>query len=140
MGEGGTKLKNVQTTAVLPGGSTIVEFTVDVPGKFLLVDHALSRMNLGQLFETILGSIAKNKGQRFSVPVFEQLKEEFIINELKSAGLPFDGKVKLYDGQTVTEQRAQLDPACLESLVVLKETYLKKHGLNQNNNIYKSNN
>ncbi len=60
----------------------------------------LSRMNLGQLFETILGSIAKNKGQRFSVPVFEQLKEEFIINELKSAGLPFDGKVKLYDGQT----------------------------------------
>jgi nitrite reductase (NO-forming) len=47
LGEGGAKLKNVQTTAVLPGGSTIVEFTVDVPGKFLLVDHALSRMNLG---------------------------------------------------------------------------------------------
>jgi nitrite reductase (NO-forming) len=47
MGEGGAKLKNVQTTAVLPGGATIVEFTVDVPGKFLLVDHALSRMNKG---------------------------------------------------------------------------------------------
>jgi hypothetical protein len=47
LGEGGAKLKNVQTTAVLPGGSTIVEFTVDVPGKFLLVDHALSRMNKG---------------------------------------------------------------------------------------------
>jgi nitrite reductase (NO-forming) len=40
-------LENVQTTAVLPGGSTIVEFTVDVPGKYLLVDHALARMNKG---------------------------------------------------------------------------------------------
>ena len=28
-------------------GSTIVEFTVNVPGKFLLVDHALARMNKG---------------------------------------------------------------------------------------------
>ena len=47
MGEGSAVLKNVQTTAIVPGGSTIVEFTVDVPGKFLLVDHALSRMNKG---------------------------------------------------------------------------------------------
>lgn len=39
--------KNVQTTAVLPGGSSIVEFTLDVPGKYLLVDHALARMNKG---------------------------------------------------------------------------------------------
>jgi nitrite reductase (NO-forming) len=31
----------------LPGGSTIVEFKVDVPGKYLLVDHALARMNKG---------------------------------------------------------------------------------------------
>ena len=47
MGVGSALFKNVQTTAVLPGGSAIVEFTVDVPGKFLLVDHALARMNLG---------------------------------------------------------------------------------------------
>jgi nitrite reductase (NO-forming) len=47
IGEGNAILKNVQTTAVLPGGSTIVEFKVDVPGKYLLVDHALSRMNKG---------------------------------------------------------------------------------------------
>ena len=39
--------QNVQTTAVLPGGATIVEFTVDVPGNYLLVDHALTRMNKG---------------------------------------------------------------------------------------------
>lgn len=38
---------NTQTTAILPGGASIVEFTVDVPGKYLLVDHALARMNKG---------------------------------------------------------------------------------------------
>lgn len=40
-------LLDVQTTAVLPGGATIVEFEVDVPGSYMLVDHALSRMNKG---------------------------------------------------------------------------------------------
>ncbi|MDQ3075821.1 MAG: copper-containing nitrite reductase [bacterium] len=44
---GGMLERNVQTTAVLPGGASIVEFTVDVPGKYLLVDHALARMNKG---------------------------------------------------------------------------------------------
>lgn len=44
---GGSEEHNVQTTAVLPGGATIVEFTFDVPGKYLLVDHALARMNKG---------------------------------------------------------------------------------------------
>ena len=44
---GGAIEHNVQTTAVLPGGASIVEFTVDVPGKYLLVDHALARMNKG---------------------------------------------------------------------------------------------
>lgn len=44
---GGSVEHNVQTTAVLPGGSSIVEFTLDVPGKYILVDHALARMNKG---------------------------------------------------------------------------------------------
>lgn len=47
MGPGSALLKNVQTTAVLPGGAAIVEFRVDVPGKYALVDHALARMNKG---------------------------------------------------------------------------------------------
>lgn len=38
---------NVQTTAVLPGGASIVEFTLEVPGSYTLVDHALARMNKG---------------------------------------------------------------------------------------------
>jgi nitrite reductase (NO-forming) len=40
-------LKNVQTTAVLPGGAAIVEFQVEVPGQYVLVDHALARLNKG---------------------------------------------------------------------------------------------
>lgn len=47
MGPGSSVFKNVQTTSVLPGGASIVEFKVDVPGKYILVDHALARMNKG---------------------------------------------------------------------------------------------
>ena len=50
--EGGTKLaqENVQTTLVPAGGSTIVDFKVDVPGTFILVDHSIFRaFNKGAL-------------------------------------------------------------------------------------------
>jgi nitrite reductase (NO-forming) len=40
-------LTDVQTVTVPPGGATVVEFTVDVPGRYLLVDHALSRLERG---------------------------------------------------------------------------------------------
>ena len=62
----------------------------------------LARMNLGQLFETILGWIAMKNNHQISVPVFEQIKEDYIFNEMKKLGLPTDGKVTLYDGQTGT--------------------------------------
>ncbi len=39
--------RDVQTTLVAPGGATIVEFKVDYPGSYLLVDHALSRAGKG---------------------------------------------------------------------------------------------
>jgi nitrite reductase (NO-forming) len=42
-------LTNVQTTVVPPGGATVVEFKLEMPGKFLLVDHALTRMERGLL-------------------------------------------------------------------------------------------
>jgi nitrite reductase (NO-forming) len=38
---------NVQTTLVAPGGATIVDFKVNYPGTYLLVDHALSRVGKG---------------------------------------------------------------------------------------------
>jgi nitrite reductase (NO-forming) len=41
--------ENVQTTMVAPGGAAIVEFKVDYPGKYVLVDHALSRAGKGLL-------------------------------------------------------------------------------------------
>jgi nitrite reductase (NO-forming) len=40
-------LTNVQTTLVPPGGATIVEFGLEVPGNFILVDHALARLQRG---------------------------------------------------------------------------------------------
>ncbi len=40
-------LTDVQTTLVPPGGATMVEFKVEVPGRYLLVDHALSRLQRG---------------------------------------------------------------------------------------------
>jgi nitrite reductase (NO-forming) len=40
-------LTNVQTTLIPPGGATVVEFKLDVPGRYVLVDHALSRMQRG---------------------------------------------------------------------------------------------
>ncbi len=39
--------KNVQSTIVPAGGATVVEFTADVPGTYILVDHALARLDKG---------------------------------------------------------------------------------------------
>ncbi|HEY4479499.1 MAG TPA: multicopper oxidase domain-containing protein [Candidatus Paceibacterota bacterium] len=47
--------KNIQTTLVPAGGATMVEFTAEVPGKYLLVDHALTRaVDRGALGELIV--------------------------------------------------------------------------------------
>ncbi|MBE2221982.1 MAG: hypothetical protein IAF02_10595 [Anaerolineae bacterium] len=40
-------LEDVQTTLAPPGGATVVEFTMDVPGRYIMVDHALSRVERG---------------------------------------------------------------------------------------------
>jgi nitrite reductase (NO-forming) len=40
-------LTDVQTTLVPPGGATMVEFQTQVPGRYILVDHALSRLAHG---------------------------------------------------------------------------------------------
>ncbi len=38
---------DVQTTSVAPGGATMVEFKLQVPGRYILVDHALARLERG---------------------------------------------------------------------------------------------
>jgi nitrite reductase (NO-forming) len=40
-------LTDVQTTLVPAGGATMVEFTLEVPGRYILVDHSLSRLERG---------------------------------------------------------------------------------------------
>lgn len=60
----------------------------------------LSRMNLGQLLEAHLGLAADKLGFKVAAPVFEKIPEEIIIEQLKKAGYPEDGKVQLIDGRT----------------------------------------
>ncbi|MDF2780718.1 MAG: nirK [Geminicoccaceae bacterium] len=43
----GQATPDVQTVTVAPGGATVVEMTLDVPGRYILVDHALSRVERG---------------------------------------------------------------------------------------------
>jgi len=42
-----TPLTDVQTTIVPTGGAAVVEFTLQVPGRYILVDHSLSRLERG---------------------------------------------------------------------------------------------
>ena len=56
-------LRNVQTTTVPPGRATMVEFKVGVPGRFILVDHALSRMEKGLV--GFLHVVGKDKPEVF---------------------------------------------------------------------------
>jgi DNA-directed RNA polymerase subunit beta len=58
------------------------------------------RMNVGQLMETHLGWTARKLGFRAVCPVFDGASEEDVRRHLREAGLPENGKVTLYDGQT----------------------------------------
>ncbi|MEX0616202.1 MAG: DNA-directed RNA polymerase subunit beta [Candidatus Woykebacteria bacterium] len=60
----------------------------------------ISRMNLGQLLETHLGWAAKISGYKAAIPPFGGFREEALVEELKKANIPEDGKVTLYDGKT----------------------------------------
>ena len=60
----------------------------------------ISRMNIGQIFETHLGWALQNLGYKIANPVFQSVGEKYIKDELKRAGLPKDGKTILYDGRT----------------------------------------
>jgi len=59
-----------------------------------------SRMNVGQVYETHLGWAAKKLDKHIATPVFDGAKESDVVEHLKLAGLPEDGKTVLYDGRT----------------------------------------
>jgi DNA-directed RNA polymerase subunit beta len=59
-----------------------------------------SRMNLGQIYETVLGWAGKKLGVKFSTPIFDGATNEEIDDYTKKAGLPRYGKTRLRDGGT----------------------------------------
>ena len=59
-----------------------------------------SRMNIGQIYETVLGWAGKNLGLKFATPIFDGATLDEVNNYLKKAGLPENGSVYLYDGST----------------------------------------
>ncbi len=59
-----------------------------------------SRMNLGQIFETLLGWAGSKLGETYATPAFDGASMDDIAQKLREAGLPEDGRVQLYDGQT----------------------------------------
>ena len=59
-----------------------------------------SRMNLGQLYEAMLGWAGMATGNKYSTPVFNGASPEQVLTELNNAGLPVTGKTRLIDGVT----------------------------------------
>jgi DNA-directed RNA polymerase subunit beta len=59
-----------------------------------------SRMNLGQIYETVLGWAGKELGVKFSTPIFDGATLEDICNYTDEAGIPRFGKTYVRDGGT----------------------------------------
>ena len=59
-----------------------------------------SRMNLGQIFEAILGAAGKKLGVKFATPIFDGAKLEDLAEWTDKAGLPHLCSTYLYDGET----------------------------------------
>ena len=59
-----------------------------------------SRMNLGQIYETVLGWAGQKLNMKFATPIFDGATVEEIGNHIEQAGLPSFGHTYLYDGET----------------------------------------
>jgi len=59
-----------------------------------------SRMNLGQIYETVLGWAGKKMGVKFSTPIFDGASVDQINEYLRTTGLPENGRIYLNDGGT----------------------------------------
>ncbi|GAB3169963.1 DNA-directed RNA polymerase subunit beta [Telluribacter humicola] len=57
-----------------------------------------SRMNIGQIYETILAWAGLKMGRRYATPIFDGATEDEVAAELKEAGLPDWGRTYLYNG------------------------------------------
>jgi DNA-directed RNA polymerase subunit beta len=59
-----------------------------------------SRMNLGQIYETVLGWAGLQMGVKFATPIFDGATTDEIAQYINDAGLPSFGHTFLYDGET----------------------------------------
>ncbi|HWK56613.1 MAG TPA: DNA-directed RNA polymerase subunit beta [Parapedobacter sp.] len=59
-----------------------------------------SRMNLGQIYETVLGWAGKKLGVKFATPIFDGASTEEVEEWVKKAELPESGRTYLYNGLT----------------------------------------
>jgi DNA-directed RNA polymerase subunit beta len=59
-----------------------------------------SRMNLGQIYETILGWTGEKLGLKFSTPIFDGASVDEIAKYCNDASIPMYGHTYLYDGET----------------------------------------
>jgi DNA-directed RNA polymerase subunit beta len=59
-----------------------------------------SRMNLGQIYETVLGWAGQKLGKKFATPIFDGASEDEINKITDEAGIPRFGRTYLYDGGT----------------------------------------
>ncbi|MCX2745049.1 DNA-directed RNA polymerase subunit beta [Mangrovivirga sp. M17] len=57
-----------------------------------------SRMNLGQIYETVLGWAGLKLGRKYATPIFDGATADEVDAELKEAGLPHLGRTHLHDG------------------------------------------
>jgi DNA-directed RNA polymerase subunit beta len=76
-------------------------FTEDgEPIDIVLTPTFLKRMNLGQGEEVPYGRFAKLLGENLAFPVFEQIDDTWLKEEMKKSGYSMDQKLELYDGRT----------------------------------------
>ena len=87
-----SKVAAVEDMPYLPDG-TPVDMILNPLG-------VASRMNIGQILETHLGWAALKLGYKAASPALEGVTENQIRQELKTAGLPEDGKIRLVNGRT----------------------------------------
>jgi DNA-directed RNA polymerase subunit beta len=59
-----------------------------------------SRMNLGQIYETVLGWAGKELGLKFATPIFDGATHDEVEDYVKQAGVPESGRTYLYNGLT----------------------------------------
>ena len=59
-----------------------------------------SRMNIGQIYETVLGWAGQKLGKKFATPIFDGASLEQITEYTNEAGVPAFGHTYLYDGGT----------------------------------------